>query len=137
MRRSTPRCRYREGCRAHGQLNNYLAGVACPAAQVCFVTLETVARSRGHESSTTWLFATHDAGRTWSRRPIRPLTVRTTGLSVPIFVPGSFACADASHCVLVAPAERGGPARVLLTADGGATFSVATAPTHGAKTTLP
>jgi hypothetical protein len=117
------------GVPAHGQLNNYLAGVACPAARVCFVTVETVARARGHESSATWLFATHDAGRTWSRRPIGPLTVRTTGLSVPIFVTSSFACADALHCVLVAPADTGGPARVLLTADGGATFSVATAPT--------
>ena len=117
------------GLPAHGQLNNYLAGVACPAVRVCFVTVETVERSRGHESSTTWLFSTHDAGRRWSRRPIGPLTVRATGLSLPIFAPGSFACADALHCVLVAPEESRGPARVLLTANGGATFFAASAST--------
>jgi hypothetical protein len=117
------------GLAAQGVLNSYLAGVACPSARACFVTVEVLKRSRGYESSTTWLFSTRDAGRTWTRGPIGPLTVRATGLSLPMFTPGSFACADVLHCVLVVPADSRGPARVLETADGGATFAVASAPT--------
>jgi hypothetical protein len=117
------------GLAAQGVLNSYLAGVTCPSARACFVTVEVLKRSRGYESSTTWLFSTRDAGRTWTRGPIGPLTVRATGLSLPMFTPGSFACADVLHCVLVVPADSRGPARVLETADGGATFAVASAPT--------
>ena len=84
------------GVPARGQPNNYLAGVRAPPPGSALSRLRP--RSRGRGSSTTWLFATHDAGRTGSRRPIGPLTARTTGLSVPIFVPSSFACATVALC---------------------------------------
>jgi len=117
------------GLRAQGELNSYLDGVACPSARVCFVAVVIVERSRGYASSVTWLFSTRDAGRTWTRRPIGPLTVRATDLSLPTSTAGSFACADVMHCVLVVPADSHAPARVLATTDGGATFAVASAPT--------
>ncbi len=118
------------GLPATTPVDDYVAGAACPTVRTCLVAVQAVGMSRGLASWDRWLYSTDDSGRRWTRRLVAPLSLRGRGLFISL-LPGSFACADATHCVLVAPPEDSRRAQVVVTADGGATFVTSSAPGWG------